>query len=95
MADIHIARPHGFTPRKARAAAERIAEELAEEFGLEYAWEGNVLNFSRSGVSGHIEVHKKDIEINVKLGFLLGALTARIEREIHRFCDENFGPEST
>ena len=94
MADIHLVRPHGFTPTKARAAAEKIAEELAQEFSVDYEWEDNVLNFSRPGVSGRIEVREKDIEINVKLGFLLGAMKSGIEREMHRFCDENFGPES-
>jgi putative polyhydroxyalkanoate system protein len=94
MADIHFIRQHGLTPKKARAATERIAQELAEEFNLDYEWAGNVLNFSRTGVSGHIEVKKKDVEVLVRLGFLLGALRSRIEREMHRFCDENFGPES-
>jgi len=94
MADIHVIRKHGFPPKKARAATEQIAVKLAEEFSLSYEWAGNVLNFSRSGVSGHIEVHKKDIEIHVKLGFLMGALKGRIEREMRRFCDEKFGQES-
>jgi putative polyhydroxyalkanoate system protein len=44
------------------------------------------------GVAGHIEVGKKEVEIYVKLGFLLMALGPRIESEINRFCDENFGP---
>ena len=35
---------------------------------------------------------EKDIEVYVKLGFLLSALKPRIEHEINRFCDENFGP---
>ena len=32
------------------------------------------------------------VEVYVKLGFLLSALKPRIEHEINRFCDENFGP---
>ena len=44
------------------------------------------------GVAGHIEVGKKDVEVYVKLGFLLIALGPRIAHEINRFCDENFGP---
>ena len=50
--------------------------------------------FSDPGLSGEIAVGKKDVEIHVKLGFLLMALRGRIEREIHAFCDENFGAES-
>ena len=39
-----------------------------------------------------IRVGKKEVEVYVKLGFLLMALGPRIEHEINRFCDENFGP---
>ena len=92
MSEIKISRPHYATLKRARKGAERIAEELGEEFGLDHAWEGNTLHFHRMGVEGHIEVSKKDVEVYVKLGFLLIALRPRIEHEINRFCDENFGP---
>ena len=92
MSEITISRPHYTTLKRARKGAERIAEELGEEFGIDHAWEGNTLNFQRMGVEGRIEVSKKEVDIYVKLGFLLIALRPRIENEINRFCDENFGP---
>jgi len=92
MSEIRVCRAHGVTLKRARKGAERIAEELGEEFGLDHEWEGNTLRFHRMGVAGHIEVGKKEVEIYVKLGFLLMALGPRIEHEINRFCDEHFGP---
>ena len=92
MSEIRICRPHHTTLKKALKGAEHIAEELGEEFGLDHEWDGHTLNFQRLGVEGYIEVGKKEVEIYVKLGFLLGALKPRIEQEIHRFCEENFGP---
>jgi putative polyhydroxyalkanoate system protein len=92
MSEIRVCRAHGVTLKRARKGAEHIAEELGEEFGLDHEWDGNTLRFQRMGVSGHIEVGKKEVEIYVKLGFLLIALRPRIEHEINRFCDENFGP---
>ena len=92
MSEIRICRAHGVTLKRARKGAERIAEELGEEFGLDHAWDGNTLRFQRMGVTGHIEVSKTEVEIYVKLGFLLMALRPRIEKEINRFCDERFGP---
>lgn len=92
MSEIKISRPHYTTLKRARKGAERIAEELGEEFGIDHSWEGNTLNFQRLGVEGYIEVSKKDVDVYVKLGFLLIALRPRIEHEINRFCDENFGP---
>ena len=94
MSEIHVRRTHGLALKRARQKAEHIAEELSEEFGIEYAWDGAELRFQRPGLSGEIAVGKKDVEIHVKLGCLLRALRGRIEREIHAFCDENFGAES-
>lgn len=94
MSEIRVVRAHGVTLKRAREGAEQIAGELGEEFGLDHEWDGNTLRFQRMGVAGYIEVGKKEIEIYVKLGFLLMALGPRIEHEIHRFCDEHFGPEA-
>jgi putative polyhydroxyalkanoate system protein len=92
MSDIAVRRNHGMTLKKARAAGEQIAAELAEEFDFTYEWTGNTLNFKRMGVTGSIVVGKKALEINAQIGFLLRPIKSRIEREIHRFCDEKFGP---
>ena len=92
MSEIKVCRVHHTTLKRARKGAENIAEELGEEFGLDHEWEDNTLRFHRMGVTGHIEVGKKEVEIYVKLGFLLMALGPRIESEINRFCDEHFGP---
>ncbi|MBA3902348.1 MAG: polyhydroxyalkanoic acid system protein [Rhodocyclaceae bacterium] len=94
MTDIIIRRGHTMTLRKAREAAEKIAGKLDEEFDLAYEWSDNELHFKRTGVSGQLVVGKKEVRIRVRLGFLLLALKPRIEAEIHRYFDENFGPDS-
>lgn len=94
MSDILVRRHHSLTAKKARAAAEKIAQQLDEEFDLAYEWEDNALHFKRSGVSGELIVDKKEVHIRVRLGFLLLAIRPRIEAEIHRYFDENFGPDA-
>ena len=94
MSDIQIRRSHTMTAKAARQAAERIARQLDEEFDLAYEWDDNVLHFKRSGVSGELVVEKKAVHIRVRLGFLLLAIKPRVEAEIHRFFDENFGPDA-
>lgn len=94
MSDILIRRSHAMTPKAARQAAEKIASQLDEEFDLAYEWDDNVLVFRRAGVSGELIVEKKEVHIRVRLGFLLLAVKPRIEAEIHRFFDENFGPDA-
>ena len=94
MSDIQIRRSHSMSAKAARKAAEKIASQLDEEFDLAYEWDDNVLLFKRSGVSGELVVEKKEVHIRVRLGFLLMAIRPRIGAEIHRFFDENFGPDS-
>ena len=94
MSSIQISRVHGTTVKKAKEAVEAIAQELAQEFDIRYEWDGSVLNFERAGVQGTMTVGKKTLDIEAELGFLVSMLKPKIEREIHRFCDEQFGPES-
>ena len=90
MSDICIRRRHGKTPAAARAAAEHMANELKDEFDLEFGWQGEVMHFRRPGASGEIAFDGNDVVLTLRLGFFLAALKPSIEREVHRFFDENF-----
>jgi len=90
MAEINIRRKHGKTHSAARTAAEHMASELKEEFDLDYAWDGDVLRFKRSGLTGKLAIDEEEVVLNIRLGFLLSALKPKIEREVHKFFDENF-----
>lgn len=94
MSDISIRRNHGMTMKRARVAAEKIASHLEDEFELAWEWQGNRLHFKRSGVSGHLEVSRHHVAIEARLGFLLAFLKPRIESEINKYCDEQFGKSS-
>ncbi|RNF83216.1 polyhydroxyalkanoic acid system family protein [Montanilutibacter psychrotolerans] len=91
MSHINIQHAHSLAPAKARAAVQEVAEKLAERFGMEYGWDGDTLNFARSGVDGHIALLPKQLHVTAKLGFLLGALKGPIESEIRRVLEERFG----
>jgi putative polyhydroxyalkanoate system protein len=82
MAVISISRKHKLPPKKARAAAEKIAKDLHKRFDLEYAWDGERIEFERPGVTGHMSVGKERIALEVNLGWLLTPLKPAIEREI-------------
>jgi len=82
MADINIVQDHHLTPKKAREAAEKVAEKLAEEFELACEWDGDVLRFERSGVSGSLTLHKHQAHMQIKLGFLFSAFSSTIESKV-------------
>jgi putative polyhydroxyalkanoate system protein len=88
MAAITIAKKHALSHRKARDVAEKVAKDLKERFDLDYAWEGDDVEFERPGVSGRMHVGKDTISLNVHLGFLLIPLKPAIEREIHATLDK-------
>ena len=57
---------------------------------MDYGWEGDTLNFSRSGVDGHIMLEPNDLHVHAKLGFLTAMFKEPIEGEIKRVLKEKF-----
>ncbi|VXB31161.1 Polyhydroxyalkanoic acid synthase [Luteimonas sp. 9C] len=90
MAGIDITHPHSLPPAKARTAVEAVAKKLSERFDMQYSWDGDTLNFSRSGVDGAIALLPQSLHVTAKLGFLLSAMQGPIEAEIRRVLSEKF-----
>jgi putative polyhydroxyalkanoate system protein len=90
MSRIDIRHAHSLPKAKARKAVEEVAKKLAERFQMDYGWDGDVLNFSRSGVDGHIALGPDDLHVRAKLGFLTAMFKEPIENEIRRVLDERF-----
>ncbi len=88
MATISIVRKHDLPHKKAKAAAEKIAKDLNKRFELDYEWNGDRIEFERSGLSGHMSVGKDRIALEVSLGWLLTPLKPALEREIHAQLDK-------
>nr|WP_298155752.1 polyhydroxyalkanoic acid system family protein [uncultured Pseudoxanthomonas sp.] len=90
MASIDIRHPHSKTPAQARKAIEGVAKKLSERFDMDYDWDGDTLNFSRSGVEGRIALLTDTLRVTATLGFLLSAMKGPIEAEIRRVLSEKF-----
>lgn len=90
MPNIDIRHVHSLSHAKARKAVQEVAEKLAERFGVDYDWDGDTLNFARSGVDGKIDLAPKSLRVTANLGFLMSAFKGPIESEIKRVLDERF-----
>ncbi|RZA33470.1 MAG: polyhydroxyalkanoic acid synthase [Lysobacteraceae bacterium] len=90
MPSIDIKHPHSKTPAQARKAIEEVARKLAERFEVKYEWQGDTLNFVRSGVDGKIRLSPKSLHVTAQLGFMLSLLKDPIESEIRRVLGEKF-----
>jgi putative polyhydroxyalkanoate system protein len=99
MARIHIKHAHQLEKEEARTRIEKIAEELKIRLDAEYAWEGDSLQFHRSGVSGCIDLGDDFVECTIELGILLspmkGMIEASILENVHKALDSNDPSAST
>jgi putative polyhydroxyalkanoate system protein len=91
MPEITIVQEHKLTPKKAREAAQKVAERMAAEYDMEWEWEGDVLFFERSGVQGSLTLEDKKAEMFIKLGFLMGAFASTIEAKVAENMRKVFG----
>jgi putative polyhydroxyalkanoate system protein len=91
MPDIHIHREHKLGLAKARELAFQWAEEVEKKFDMECTiLEGDtsdIVEFTRSGVSGELLVEANQFTLDAKLGFLMGAFAKTIESEIEKNFD--------
>lgn len=91
MADIHIERKHSLGLLEARKVAFKWAEMAEEKFDMACTYEEgsteDLVSFTRSGVSGELKVTPDLLELDAKLGFLLGAFKDKIEGEIVKNLD--------
>ena len=91
MPGIHLERSHHLGLRKARAAAQRVADDLAQSFEMSTEWDGNALRFSRAGVTGSLTVSRDRVVLDARLGGLLAVFRSRIEARLHDDFDRYFG----
>ena len=90
MASIEILRSHSKPVKDAKKSVDRVAKHIADKFDVQSRWDGNTLHFSRSGVDGSIAVSAKQISVSVNLSFMLMMLKGSVEKEIHRYMDDEF-----
>ena len=84
MADITIHQHHHLNAARARTAAEKVADEMATEFDMAIDWQGDVLHFKRSGVSGTLTLLDRAAQLDITLGFMLKAFAPKIEEQVGR-----------
>ena len=82
MANINIRRQHTLGRSIARQKVEEIAHSLQDKLNAKWSWNGDSLNFQRSGASGSVDVGDDFVEFNVKLGMLLTPMKGAIENAI-------------
>ena len=69
-----------------------MKQSLEERYRLRSAWDGDVLRFEGSGVSGHLAIGERDLHLAVSLGgFMLRAMRGSIEGQVRNEMEKVFG----
>lgn len=96
MPELTIEREHTLGLSGARAVAQRWREQAEQEWGMHCECEAGEaidrMRFARSGVSGELTVTDTRFDLQLKLGFLLGAYSGKIEEKIRANLDALLGP---
>lgn len=96
MPDLNIQREHTLGLAGARAVAERWREQAEQDWGMACEFtpgeSEDRMRFARSGVSGELVLSASRFDLHIKLGFLLGAYSAKIEEKIQANLDALLGP---
>lgn len=97
MPELRIDRSHSLGLAAAREVAERWTREAETEWGMRCRAQSgenqDQVYFDRSGVSGCLTVSADRFDLQLKLGFLLGAYSRQIEQKIRANLDELLGPQ--
>ena len=90
MTSIQITRSHQLSHAAARTVAEGVAADLQAEYGLQYAWDTEVLRFHTFGVRGDLQIGMAEIVLTANLGPWLAPFREKLESEINRHFDLHF-----
>ena len=98
MPELKIERTHTLGLSGARAVAVRWREQAEQEWGMTCESESgeseDSMRFARSGVSGELRLTETRFDLQLKLGFLLGAYSGKIEEKINANLDELLGAQT-
>ena len=89
MANITINRSHNMSEQALKEKLDMLSAKMQDRFDLSCSWKNEqCMTFKRSGVDGEITLQADQINLQVKLGMMMGAFKGVIEKEINQFMDK-------
>jgi putative polyhydroxyalkanoate system protein len=90
MADISIVQNHTLSMEQARVAAQKVADQMVADYEMVAEWNGDVLSFKRTGVSGTLSLAENQAHLEIALGFMLKAFASKIEEKVTKNMQKVF-----
>lgn len=88
MKVIDVTREHDLDHDTVRRRAETLADRLKQKVAIEWWWNGDRIEFTRRGASGHVEVSARRVHVVIELGLLLRPLAGKVESKVEQYLDE-------
>ena len=89
MARIAITHNHSQPEHTVREVLGKLVTELENEYQMTCVWNGQHMDFHRSGASGKLSLHPHRVEIDIKLSMMLSMFEKKIREVITTFCREH------
>ena len=86
---LTVKRTHSKEESEVKSIIEEIAVDMKTEFGIDYKWNGNMLEFSRTGISGNIKSHPGEVEVNIRKSFFVPLSDAFLRSKVEEYMDHH------
>ncbi|QIZ75540.1 polyhydroxyalkanoic acid system family protein [Ferrimonas lipolytica] len=88
MASIYIERLHQLEPQQLQTMVRDVAENLEQEYQLRFKFDGDDIQFRRSGARGELRALSDKVIISMELSMLFRPLAGSIHRAIEQRLDQ-------
>lgn len=89
MSTIRIERQYRQSQDELRAGLETLGTRFQKDFDVQYQWNGQRVEFKRSGASGFIEYDDTTVRLELKLGLVLSPLAGKVRNHLEAYVDEH------
>ncbi len=88
MSKISIRRQHQKSDVEVREIAEQLTVDLDSQYGLKSSWDGDSVNFERTGLKGVLQLNPGEVAIDMKLGMMMSGFSNNIEKALNKALDK-------
>lgn len=85
MTDISITRAHNLQKSQVRDRVEELVNKLVAKYGGRYNWNGDKAEYRFSGIEADLGFDDRQLQVEVRLGFLMKTFKSIIEQEIEDY----------
>ena len=84
MSRVLIRQKHNKSDDEVRQIIRDVQDTLESRFDLKTRWQGDAVEFERSGLKGQLSMEPGFVVIKMKLGMMLGLYSRTIQTELEK-----------